>query len=108
MKRGEIWQADLGYTGKVRPVLVLSIDYNDEERAIITYVPRTTSVWDEGRFDVPHRARGMKEGAFAVQLIGSIPRAKYMRRVGVVSPEILKEVETALKLWLGLSESPEE
>ncbi|MCP5538739.1 MAG: type II toxin-antitoxin system PemK/MazF family toxin [Akkermansiaceae bacterium] len=41
MKRGEIWQADLGYTGKVRPVLVLSIEYNDEERAIVTYVPRT-------------------------------------------------------------------
>ncbi len=108
MKRGEIWQADLGYTGKVRPVLVLSIEYNDEERAIITYVPRTTSVWDEGRFDVPHRARGMKEGAFAVQLIGSIPRAKYMRRIGTVSPEVLEEVETALKLWLGMGEAPEE
>ncbi|MGK0187434.1 MAG: mRNA-degrading endonuclease toxin of MazEF toxin-antitoxin module [Verrucomicrobiales bacterium] len=35
MNRGEIWQADLGYAGKVRPVLVLSIDYTDEERAIV-------------------------------------------------------------------------
>ncbi len=51
MKRGEIWQADLGYTGKVRPVLVLSIDYKDEERAIVTYVPRTTSVWGIGSGD---------------------------------------------------------
>jgi len=102
MKRGEIWQADLGYAGKVRPVLILSIEYNDEERAIVTYVPRTTSVWEKGRFDVPHRARGMREGAFAVQLIGSIPRAKYERRIGAVTPEVLAEVEKAVKLWLGL------
>ena len=26
MKRGEIWLADLGYVGKVRPVLVLSVE----------------------------------------------------------------------------------
>ena len=108
MIRGEIWQADLGYTGKVRPVLVLSVKYNDQERAIVTYVPRTTSVWDEGRFDVPHRARGMKEGAFAVQLVGSLPRAKYIRRVGVVAPDVLEDVEAALKLWLGMDAEPQE
>jgi len=102
MKRGEIWQADLGYAGKIRPVLILSIECHDEERAIVTYVPRTTSVWEKGRFDVPHRARGMREGAFAVQLIGSIPRAKYERRIGAVTPEVLAEVEKAVKLWLGL------
>ena len=54
MKRGEIWLADLGYNAKVRPVLILSIDYNDQERAVVTYIPRTTSVWAEGRFDIPH------------------------------------------------------
>ncbi len=52
MNRGEIWLADLGYTGKVRPVLILSVAYTDDERAIVTYVPRTTSVWVQGRFDV--------------------------------------------------------
>lgn len=72
MNRGDIWLADLGYTGKLRPVLILSIDYNNAERAIVTYVPRTTSVWEAGRFDIAHKARGMKDGAFAVQLIGSI------------------------------------
>ena len=102
MKRGEIWQADLGYTGKVRPVLVLSVDYTDDERAIVTFVPRTTSVWEKSRFDVLHRARGMKDGAFAIQLLGSISNAKYKHRIGRVDASTLAEVETALKLWLGL------
>lgn len=102
MNRGDIWMADLGYTGKLRPVLILSIDYNNEERAIVTYVPRTTSVWESGRFDITHKARGMKDGAFAVQLIGSIPNAKFQRKIGSVSPEKMAEVEAALKIWLGL------
>lgn len=102
MKRSEIWMADLGYTGKVRPVLVLSVDYTDDKRAIVTYVPRTTRVWDKGRFDVEHRARGMKPGAFAIQLIGSLPNAKYIRRIGRVDDATLQEIETTLKLWLGL------
>jgi mRNA interferase MazF len=104
MNRGEIWMADLGYTAKVRPVLILSIDYNDEERAVVTYIPRTTSVWSEGRFDVSHKARGMKDGAFAVQLVGTAPDAKFMRRINEVSAATMGEIESALKLWLGLPE----
>ena len=103
MIRGEIWLADLGTVGKVRPVLVLSIPHNEDERTVVTFVPRTTSVWDRGRFDVPHRARGMKDGAFAVQLVGSLPKVKLMRKLGTVSAETLAEVETVLQLWLGLS-----
>ena len=103
MKRGEIWQADLGYSGKVRPVLVLSVEYNDDERAIVTYIPRTTSVWEKSRFDIPHKVRGMKDGAFAVQLIGSISRSKFLKRTGQVDRDTLIEIETATRNWLGLS-----
>jgi mRNA interferase MazF len=105
MKRGEIWMADMGALGKVRPVLILSVPHNEDERTIVSFVPRTTSVWSEGRFDVPHTARGMKDGAFAVQLIGSLPKVKFIRKFGNVSSETLAEVEAALKLWLGLADS---
>jgi len=37
MKRSEIWMADMGALGKVRPVLVLSIPCNEEECAIVSY-----------------------------------------------------------------------
>ena len=43
-KRGEIWMADLGMAAKVRPVLVLSVAYEGQERAIVSYVIRTTSL----------------------------------------------------------------
>lgn len=43
-ERGEIWLADLGRVQKVRPVLVLSIAYKDDERAVVTFVSRTTSL----------------------------------------------------------------
>ena len=102
MKRGEIWLADLGMTAKLRPVLLLSVPYSDEERAIITYVPRTTSVWPESRFDVTHRAPGMVPGAFAVQLLGSVSNALLVRKLGAVDSATLQRVEGAVRLWLNL------
>lgn len=39
--RGEIWQIDLGMAQKPRPCLVLSVEYLDHERAVVTYVSRT-------------------------------------------------------------------
>jgi len=44
MKRGEIWLVDLGFVGKVRPVLILSVEPGTEDRALVTYVIRTTRI----------------------------------------------------------------
>jgi mRNA interferase MazF len=62
-KRGEIWMADLGLAAKVRPVLVLSVAYEGQERAIVSYVIRTTSLRDT-QYEVRHETRGMPNGAF--------------------------------------------
>jgi len=43
-QRGELWLIDLGLVQKPRPCLVLSIAYLDHERAVVTFVPRTTSL----------------------------------------------------------------
>ena|SRR5687767_13249131 len=32
IQRGELWVVDLGYTGKVRPVLVVSVPFRENER----------------------------------------------------------------------------
>ena len=93
--------ADLGCVAQVRPVLILSLDYCDNERAVVTYVVRTTSVRGT-RYEVPHLSRGMPDGAFDVQGIASIPDVKLARRLGVVDASILVKVEAAVRSWLAL------
>jgi len=55
--RGELWIIDLGMVQKPRPCLILSSSYLENERAVATCVPRTTSVRGT-RFEVQHRMRG--------------------------------------------------
>ncbi len=100
-QRGEIWLIDLGMVAKTRPALVLSIGYDDRERAIVTYVPRTT-VLRETRFEVPHAARGFDPGGFDAQGIAGVPSVQLVRRIGVLDGATLARVETAVKAWLGL------
>jgi mRNA interferase MazF len=95
--------ADLGFVAKVRPVLILSVDYRENERAVITYVIRTTSIRGT-RYETLHQERGMPAGAFDAQGIASIPDVKLERRLGVVDAETLARVETAVRAWLALSE----
>ena len=70
MNCGEIWLADLGYNGKIRPVLVLSVQPGNQDRALVSYVIRTTSMRGSD-YEVPHQARGMKTGAFDAQGLGT-------------------------------------
>ena len=101
-QRGEIWLIDLGMTSKTRPVLIMSIGYDDWERAIISFVPRTTSVRGT-RHEVPHHARGFDDGAFDAQGVAGAPAARLVRRLGVVDGPTLVRVENALRSWLGLT-----
>ena len=74
-KRGEIWLVDLGMAQKNRPAVILSVDYLDSERAVATFVPRTTSL-RQTRFEVVHIAPGFDSGAFDGQGIGGVPDVK--------------------------------
>ena len=100
-RRGEIWLADLGMMAKVRPVMVLSVEYYDKERAVVSYVLRTTSIRGT-RFEVLQQQHGMPAGAFDAQGIGSIPDVKLERRLGVADLETLAKVEAAVRSWLAL------
>jgi mRNA interferase MazF len=99
--RGEVWVVDLGLAAKVRPSLVLSIPYQDEDRALVTVIPHTTSPRNS-RFEVNIKARFLRPGVFDAQSLVTIPRPKLMRKLGALSPEQLAAVEKATRLWLGL------
>jgi len=101
-QRGEIWLVDLGMVAKTRPVLVISVDYDDKERAVVTYIPRTTSVRGT-RFEVPHSARGFDAGAFDPQGIATVPDVQLQRRLSGIDSGTLAKIEAAVKKWLGLA-----
>ena len=100
-RRGELWVIDLGLAQKTRPCRILSVSFLDHERAVVTYVPRTTSVRNT-RFEVPHQMRGLDPGVFDAQGIGSIPIVKLERCLGTVETNVIEQVETAVKRWLAL------
>lgn len=100
-KRGEIWLIDLGLVQKVRPCLFLSVEYLGHERAVVTYIPRTTHTRNT-RFEIPHIAHGFDPGAFDVQGIGSIPDVKLEKRLAVLDQRTIQQIETALKSCLAL------
>lgn len=101
-RRGEIWMIDLGLAAKVRPCLVLSTDFRHDERAVVTYVPRTTSLRG-GRFEISHQAPRFLPGAFDAQNIGTVPMAKLMKLLVQADASTLEQVEAAVGKWLGLS-----
>jgi mRNA interferase MazF len=101
-QRGEIWLVDLGMVAKTRPVVVLSVAYDDQERSLVTFIPRTTSVRGT-RFEVAHAGRGFDAGAFDAQGVATVPTVQLIRRLGMIDGPTLAQVEVAVKNWLGLT-----
>ena len=99
--RSEVWLVDLGYAAKIRPCLVLSIPAADEDRALATLVPHTTSLRGS-RFEVGLKIKFLREGGFDAQNLVTIPHAKLIRNLGRLNDAQLKEVEEKIRLWLGL------
>ncbi|MBW4675597.1 MAG: type II toxin-antitoxin system PemK/MazF family toxin [Desmonostoc geniculatum HA4340-LM1] len=103
-ERGEVWLVDLGYAAKVRPCLVISIPATEEDRALATLIPHTTSLRGS-RFEVEIKVNFLRTGAFDVQNIITIPHAKLLRKLGNLTHEQLGDVKKVLLLWLGCEEA---
>ena len=101
-RRGEVWLVDLGLAAKVRPALVISVPPGDEDRALVTIVPHTTSLRGT-KFEAASSVPFLKPGAFDAQGIVTVPLAKLMRVLGSLPPEQLRAVESSLREWLGLA-----
>lgn len=99
--RGEVWLTDLGLAAKIRPCLVFSIPAQLQDRALVTVIPHTTNL-RSSQFEVVISTRFLRPGAFVAQNILTIPEAKLIRRLGTLSPVQFREVETIVKIWLGL------
>ena len=98
--RGEVWLLDLGMVEKVRPALIVSVDYGDLDRALITVVPHTTSLRGS-RYEIVVPVSFLKSGAFLVQNVATYPVVRAIRRLGVLRKEQFDLVGTGMHDWLG-------
>jgi mRNA interferase MazF len=101
-RRGEVWLVDLGMAAKVRPALVISVPADDQDRALVTRVPHTTSP-RQSRFEAAVSAPFLRTGVFDAQNLITIPHAKLIRSLGVFSGAQFAVVERAVRLWLGMA-----
>lgn len=105
-KRGEVWLADLGLAGKVRPVLVASVAFSEVERALYAVIPHTTSLRG-GRFEVAVNVQWLAQGAFDVQGTRPVPPPALLRKLGTLNPAQMDSVVNALSNWFDLTRSPQ-
>jgi mRNA interferase MazF len=101
VRRGEVWIVDLGYVAKLRPCLVVSVETGSSERDLLTLVPHTTTP-RKSRFETALAVRFLREGAFDSQSLITVPRGKLTRRLDVLPPEQIRQIDRLLARWLGL------
>lgn len=101
-RRGEVWLADCGVAAKIRPVPVISVAFKDSDRALVTVVPHTTTLVGS-EYEVALPVRWLKPGAFNIQATFPLVTPRFIRQLGVLSQDPLRQIESALKRWLGLS-----
>lgn len=100
-KRGEVWLVDLGMAQKTRPAVILNVPYGDTDRVIVTVVSHTTSLRGSP-FEITVPVPFLRDGAFAVQTLTTIPSKHALRRIGSLTPQQLAPIEQGVRAWLGL------
>jgi mRNA interferase MazF len=80
-RKGDIWIVDMGIAGKVRPCLLLTDFPADNELALITVLPHTTSLRGH-RWELSIPKPFLKEGVFHFQEIESVTLTRLLRRLG--------------------------
>jgi mRNA interferase MazF len=101
MNPGEVWQVDLGMAGKIRPCLVLTEMPAENELALVTILPHTTALRGN-RWELVISKPFLKNGAFHLQQIQSVPTVRLFRRLGALTDDELRQVHQCLLDRLGI------
>ena len=99
---GDVWIVDLGIAAKVRPVLVLTPEPIDTEQVLFTFVQHTTSVQEGNPWQVRVPKPWLHEGAFHLQNINSVSRARFVRKLGALTVDEFDMLKSRLRERLGL------
>lgn len=110
-RRGEVWQVNLepveGHEiGRTRPALVISNDKNNRYSSTVTLIPITTSIKKIYPFEVfiSKKDSGLTfDSKIKCNQIRTVDKLRLLKSAGKISQEILKKVEDALLIHLGIS-----
>ena len=97
-KVGEVFMLDLGYEGKIRPIVILSREDANAPRALALFVPLTTE--NRGsRYEVPMpRVPWLKlQGIANVQAIGSAGFHELTDKRGRFEPSVIAKIKDAIR-----------
>ena len=100
---GEVYLVDMGYEGKVRPVVIVSREDPDAPRAICIVVPLTTQ--NRGsRYEVPMpKVPWLKHSSFAnTQALATYQHHELLERRGRFEASALAAVKAAIRWALDL------
>lgn len=78
--------------GKIRPCLLLTGLPEDDELALVTIVPHTTALRGN-RWELEIPKPFLKQGAFHIQQIQSVPTVRLLRRIGTLNSNELDLVQ---------------
>ena len=95
-RRGEVWVIDFGIAGKVRPALLLTDSPAADELDLVTVLLHTTSRRNN-RWELSIPKPFLKDGAFHLQQIQSVPTVRLERRLGSLTTGELAGVDDALR-----------
>ena len=107
-KPGEVWWIDLGMSAKFRPLLVVSREDAESERALSVCVPCTTAIRG-GQYEVAlPRVRwmpGSASGVANVLGIESVEHFRFKRQAGRYDAAVLAAVRSRIAWMLELSDA---
>ena len=101
IRRGEVWQADLGIAAKVRPALLLTDEPADDEMDLITVVLHTTA-FRGNPWELALNTPFLKTGAFHLQQVQTISTVRLERKLGVLTDDEMKQILSRLGNRLGI------
>ena len=107
-KPGEVWWIDLGMRKKFRPLMVVSREDREAERALSVCVPCTTTI-KGGNYEVPlPRVRwmpGSDDGVANVLGIEAVEHHRFERCAGRYEARVVKSVRDRIAWMLELEAS---
>lgn len=110
IKRGNIYLVELNPVigseiGKIRPAIVISNDINNTYSDTISIIPITSSIGKIYPFEVfiPSNIFGLdKDSKAKISQIRTVDKKRVIKEIGVLTKELVKEVEKAVLIHLGI------